>query len=818
MDGGALIMPVHEDVVQPPADSQPPGGPALSSQKRRRPGIRARSGAVPTRCVGRGLIAVHVLAMAALTSMATPVGASTPTGLTPAGGGNQAGAAHVAVYDKGPIGWDVYRRLDELPTLPIGVQTQQFASTDPAGQNNDEHHTLGRTADGSYILAEHLGPGEIDAIWTTSNGGDVTQTGTMTVVLDGHVIFDSPEQDIVDGALGAPFVFPLVANANQSSGGNYIDVPMPFRSSMLVTTENDPDFYHVDFRSFSDSAGVSTFNPTDTASDVISELSGAGGRDPKGPQAGQSTTTVPISVMPGAVESLGAFAGPARINALQLTLPELASSGAPPSSAAPTTAAGPISLSVDPNNTGVRVSRRLSSGRGSESAGIVVGGRLVTTIPPPPSDVTPKAHWSQQSVTLSAALIAGHSSIQVVPSGPGSRFTYQATSLPSSAVATDTAAADVLQNVRLRITFDGQQTVDAPVGQFFGTGFGEGTVNALMFAVDLQTDTLSAWWPMPYAQQASVSLYNGSQQALTAGTAVITTAPDPAEAQALGPTGHDGYFYATANSQSPTVPNQDYTFLSTSGWGKFVGVSQGMEGLIPTDPGYSFLEGNEQAFVDGSGNPQIDGTGTEDFFQGGWYFDRGAFTDPLNGAPEVVPGDSSCPFLCVGAYRLMLAESVPFLTSIDFGIQHGPVNTTPANYSSTAFWYGHRGPAPGGYWLAAADGGIFSYGDAGFFGSTGNLHLNQPIVGLAATPDGSGYWLVAADGGIFSYGDAGFYGSTGNLHLNQPIVGMAATPDGSGYWLVAADGGIFSYGDAGFYGSTGNLHLNQPIVGLASIG
>ncbi len=120
----------------------------------------------------------------------------------------------------------------------------------------------------------------------------------------------------------------------------------------------------------------------------------------------------------------------------------------------------------------------------------------------------------------------------------------------------------------------------------------------------------------------------------------------------------------------------------------------------------------------------------------------------------------------------------------------------------------------GGYWMVASDGGIFAYGDAGFYGSAGNLPLNKPIVGMAATPDGKGYWLVASDGGIFAYGDAGFYGSTGNIHLNSPVVGMAATPGGNGYWLVASDGGIFAYGDAGFYGSTGNIHLNKPVVGM----
>jgi len=121
-----------------------------------------------------------------------------------------------------------------------------------------------------------------------------------------------------------------------------------------------------------------------------------------------------------------------------------------------------------------------------------------------------------------------------------------------------------------------------------------------------------------------------------------------------------------------------------------------------------------------------------------------------------------------------------------------------------------------GYWLVASDGGIFAFGNAPFYGSTGNLRLNRPVVGMAVTHSGAGYWMVASDGGIFSFGDAPFFGSTGNLRLNQPVVGMAATPDGGGYWLVAADGGVFAFGDAQFFGSTGNLHLNKPIVGMTA--
>ena len=125
-------------------------------------------------------------------------------------------------------------------------------------------------------------------------------------------------------------------------------------------------------------------------------------------------------------------------------------------------------------------------------------------------------------------------------------------------------------------------------------------------------------------------------------------------------------------------------------------------------------------------------------------------------------------------------------------------------------------PSQDGYWIVAADGGVFAFGNAGFHGSLGAVHLRSPIVGIAATPSGNGYWLVAADGGVFSFGDATFFGSTGGIRLHSPIVGIAATSTGQGYWMVAADGGIFAFGDAPFFGSTGGIRLNSPIVGITA--
>ena len=151
---------------------------------------------------------------------------------------------------------------------------------------------------------------------------------------------------------------------------------------------------------------------------------------------------------------------------------------------------------------------------------------------------------------------------------------------------------------------------------------------------------------------------------------------------------------------------------------------------------------------------------------------------------------------------------VPFGGAVGYGSVPSTLNSGIVGMTST--------PDGHGYWLVASDGGIFTFGDAHFYGSMGGTHLNKPIVGIAATPDGHGYWEVASDGGIFTFGDAHFYGSTGSIRLNQPIVGMVAFAGNRGYWLVARDGGVFTFGDAPFYGSTGSIRLNQPIVGTAA--
>ncbi|HLG68215.1 MAG TPA: CAP domain-containing protein [Acidimicrobiales bacterium] len=140
-----------------------------------------------------------------------------------------------------------------------------------------------------------------------------------------------------------------------------------------------------------------------------------------------------------------------------------------------------------------------------------------------------------------------------------------------------------------------------------------------------------------------------------------------------------------------------------------------------------------------------------------------------------------------------IAAGGPFATGVDWTCQ-GPL-FPPGSASANPLpqrVVGMAG-AGGGYELADAQGAVSVHGGAAFLGAANGLPLAAPIVGMAADPATGGYWLVAADGGIFAFG-APFLGSMGNQPLNQPIVGMAADPATGGYWLVAADGGIFAFG------------------------
>ncbi len=144
--------------------------------------------------------------------------------------------------------------------------------------------------------------------------------------------------------------------------------------------------------------------------------------------------------------------------------------------------------------------------------------------------------------------------------------------------------------------------------------------------------------------------------------------------------------------------------------------------------------------------------------------------------------------------------------------------TAPVTTTTTLPAFGTPPAAPG-YWLAGLDGGVYSFGSAGYFGSAANLGLgsgSSAVTGIAGTPDRRGYWLATLSGGVFPLGDAHYYGSLVSLGGQlQPIVGIAATPGGKGYYMVGVSGGVFAFGDARYAGSCGTTKkCSGPTVAI----
>ncbi|WP_435861030.1 DUF2961 domain-containing protein [Streptomyces spiralis] len=817
-----------------------------------------------------------------------------------------ASAATPVFTAKGPVGWDTLRHLDAFDIVPRGVQLKQFSSFDRKQGNLDQRNCLRTIGAAGCVMAEATGPGEIDQIWLTSitNGvqGDVSDLGNLVVVLDGTTVINSSLQSVVNGSLGAPFVYPLVANASQSSGGVHIDVPMTYTSSMLVytTATPDPDYYHVDYRTFADASGVTTFDPSDRASDVLAMLNAAGTADPKPAQSGATTSTTPFTLAPGASTQVASVSGPAALSAVRLKLPQLAP---PPSQLDPADdgrafgsgGSSRFTVAIDPANQGVRLTRRLDQSVANQVADVLVNGtrvarwtalsqstgrfvdqsvdlpasvtagrsqltitnqfvssavdfneftywadsvidgglkrtdtvnvgdsasesghsyaiagqtwsgtrdrnaltyaansvplitddgrafgsggssrftvaidpantgvrltrRFDSTIADQVADVTvdgspagkwtavPTASdghlWVDQTLDLPASLTAGKSKITVANQFVSSavdfnEFTYQVDSTVSGGTkrtdtvdvgdtASESAHAytvtgqtwsgsrtfgytptgvldsnQILASARIRISFDGTQTVDAPLGEFFGSSQYDGRVRSLMTGMDPGgTGWLSAWWPMPFSGTATVSVYNGSNRTVSGATAEVTSAPCSACASQLS-AGTIAHFHATSHAVSADdqKAGQDYRILHAAGHGKFAGVALGMTG--PSNRAY--LEGNEHVYVDGSATPDPNGTGTEDYFNSGWYFINGPYTLPLTGNPSHQAAGYGCPANtdCTSAYRLTIQDAVPFTSSITYDLEHGfdfhaadggHGDDVAASFSSTAFWYGDPGP------------------------------------------------------------------------------------------------------------------------------
>jgi len=231
-----------------------------------------------------------------------------------------------------------------------------------------------------------------------------------------------------------------------------------------------------------------------------------------------------------------------------------------------------------------------------------------------------------------------------------------------------------LRRIVLRMYWDHEKnpSVEAPIGDFFGTGF-EYRQYISRF-VGMTSGGYYCYFPMPFNRFARIEVENQTGQEVYAFYYQIDyqqlDEPLPKDV---------AYFHAWWNREIRTVPEKNYLVLEAHGRGHFVGMNLSMQSYRRS---LWFLEGDEMVYVDGETFPSVYGTGTEDYFTAGWYFNRGEFAAPYHGL--ILKDDS---LGRIAAYRFQVGDAIPFRKSLRFTIEHGHANSEVADYSSTAYWY-----------------------------------------------------------------------------------------------------------------------------------
>jgi hypothetical protein len=298
----------------------------------------------------------------------------------------------------------------------------------------------------------------------------------------------------------------------------------------------------------------------------------------------------------------------------------------------------------------------------------------------------PKGIAADEEKSIALDVAAGASSTLWTRDGPGTVLAFELLAPPGH---------DIPTGLRLQARFDGaaEPQIDAPLDDLFGASLGP-AAKSIAFGRD--GDRFYLYLPMPFHERAELVLRND-------GTASFDGWQAHLEAlhRVLGQ--NPGLLHAASRAAHLEPDGQDYTMLDTEGTGHVVAVvvnaGCGAVGQcqLPQLPGTdgSHLEGDERIFVDGSRSPQIHGTGFEDFFSGGFYFVRGAFTLPTHGNPAQVPTTSPRrPGLNLrSAYRLFLGDAILFQGAIRLGIEHGPTDDVPAEMSSLVYYYAGLRPS-----------------------------------------------------------------------------------------------------------------------------
>jgi hypothetical protein len=300
---------------------------------------------------------------------------------------------------------------------------------------------------------------------------------------------------------------------------------------------------------------------------------------------------------------------------------------------------------------------------------------------------------SVSAAPLGAKCAVHANSVTLAPGSTQTVFTSQTGGrIVGLRIGPSAAVASKARDVLLRITWDGaaQPAVNCPIGDFFGCAWGQPAAKSILAGI---ADGVGySYFPMPYEKSAKIELVSERE----AGPPVelraeVVTAEAPKQVT-------EGYFTTVWCRENPTTKGKPFTFAEVTGRGHLVGCFLQAQGLTSGET--LFFEGDDETTIDGE--LTVRGTGSEDFFNGGWYdvpdrWER-TMSFPLSGclAYEKPLGRS-------GGYRLMLGDVYAFRKSILQTIEHAPTgNEMVTDYVGVTYLYLDRAVGAAGSLPAAA--------------------------------------------------------------------------------------------------------------------
>ncbi|MBI4902140.1 MAG: DUF2961 domain-containing protein [Acidobacteria bacterium] len=244
------------------------------------------------------------------------------------------------------------------------------------------------------------------------------------------------------------------------------------------------------------------------------------------------------------------------------------------------------------------------------------------------------------------------------------------------------AFAGPARDIVLRAYWDDDSTaaINVPVADLFGYSFGDPAAKSLLFGTDDGVNFMR--FPMPFDRAARIEIVSERASPVSVHAEV-----EHSDRKRLA---DEGRFYAVWRRENPTQAGKPFTFVEAQGRGHVVGTTLQAQGF---DPGRTpFFEGDDQTTIDGE--LAIHGTGSEDFFNGGWYDIPGRWYGRVS-LPYSGCLDYKKHMARTGAYRIFLNDALAFQKSVHVAIEHAPEkNSIATDYTGVTFLYADRRPVP----------------------------------------------------------------------------------------------------------------------------